>query len=120
MILGQEYVNVLVELALSTNVMTPLLVLFEVGGDFLAGAIAGATTWSIGQVALEYFEENKQLSPKRLQQLYKDFYHRFHKENNARELQEQSRTALSAGNTNILLEEPDVAMGLAPALEEKA
>ena len=64
------------------------------GGDFLAGAIAGAATWSIGQVALEYYETDKQISPKRLQQLYKNFYSRFRKDNTARELQEQTRATL--------------------------
>ena len=64
------------------------------GGDFLAGAIAGAATWSIGQVALEYFETDKQLSPKRLHQLYRTFFLRFRKDKMAQELQEQSRKAL--------------------------
>src|SRR5207302_7397176 len=31
------------------------------GGDFIAGAIAGAATWSIGQVALEYYDSGKQI-----------------------------------------------------------
>lgn len=98
------------------------------GGDFLAGAIAGAATWSIGQVALEYYEKDKQVSPKRLQQLYKDFYHRFRKENKVVELQEQASAALLAGDTAALLGEPHVevglvpivGVGLAPAQEEKA
>ena len=51
------------------------------GGDLVAGAIAGAATWSIGQVALEYYDGNKQLNPKRLQELYQGFYQRFHCEN---------------------------------------
>jgi small GTP-binding protein len=58
------------------------------GGDFIAGAIAGAATWSIGQVALEYYEGNKQLSPHRLRQLYMDVYRRFRKENTADELRQ--------------------------------
>jgi small GTP-binding protein len=98
------------------------------GGDFLAGAIAGAATWSIGQVALEYYEKDKQVSPKRLQQLYKDFYHRFRKGNKVVELQEQVRASLLASDTGALLEGPDieagqapiVGAGLAPAQEEKA
>lgn len=47
------------------------------GGDFVAGAIAAAATWSIGQVAFEYHEGNGRISPKRLQQLYRVFYGRF-------------------------------------------
>jgi small GTP-binding protein len=65
------------------------------GGDFVAGAIAGAATWSIGQVALEYYEGNKQVNPKRLQQLYKDFYHRFRRDNRIEELREQASIELN-------------------------
>jgi small GTP-binding protein len=82
------------------------------GGDFLAGAIAGAATWSIGQVALEYYEKEKQLSPKRLQQLYQNFYRRFRRGNTAQELQEQTRVALLEG---VHIEE-----GLVSTQEEKA
>ena len=35
------------------------------GGDLVAGAIAAAATWSIGQVAIEYFESGKKLTPAR-------------------------------------------------------
>jgi len=77
------------------------------GGDFVAGAIAGAATWSIGQVALEYYEENKQLSPKRLQQLYKNFYHRFRKDTRVQELQEQALSEIETGQSQPLLAEPD-------------
>ncbi|MDQ2888584.1 MAG: 50S ribosome-binding GTPase [Chloroflexota bacterium] len=65
------------------------------GGDFVAGAIAAASTWSIGEVALEYYEGGKQIQPGRLQQLYLDFYHRFRKENKVQEL----RSELAAQNT---------------------
>jgi small GTP-binding protein len=47
------------------------------GGDFVAGAIAGAATWAIGQVALEYYDSGKQIQPGRIRQLYTSFYHRF-------------------------------------------
>ncbi len=56
------------------------------GGDLIAGAIAGAATWSIGQVALEYYEGGKQIRPGRLRQLYRDFYFRFRKQNVPEEL----------------------------------
>jgi small GTP-binding protein len=59
------------------------------GGDFVAGVIAGAATWSIGQVALEYYEGGKQISPRRLRQLYLGFYHRFRKEYPIEELRRQ-------------------------------
>lgn len=49
------------------------------GGDFVAGAIAAAATWSIGQVAFEYHEGDGRISPKRLRELYSGFYSRFRK-----------------------------------------
>ncbi len=77
------------------------------GGDFVAGAIAGAATWSIGNVALEYYEGGKQISPNRLQQISRDFYHRFRKENTAEELRNRSIQALKEKESQILLEEPE-------------
>lgn len=56
------------------------------GGDLIAGAIAGAATWSIGQVALEYYEGGKQLQTGRLRQLYRSFYYRFRRANEPEEL----------------------------------
>jgi uncharacterized protein (DUF697 family) len=64
------------------------------GGDFVAGVIAGAATWSIGQVALEYYEGGKQLSPHHLRQRYNEIYHRFRKEHTAEELRQQSLDGL--------------------------
>ncbi|MBI5955378.1 MAG: GTP-binding protein [Chloroflexi bacterium] len=40
-------------------------------GWAISGGIAGAGTWAIGQVAVEYFESGKQLSPAQLQSLYR-------------------------------------------------
>ena len=73
------------------------------GGDFVAGAIAGAATWSMGQVALEYYESGKQLNPRRLRQLYTDIYHRFRKEHKVEELHQY---ALNGRDAPLLLEEP--------------
>jgi uncharacterized protein (DUF697 family) len=73
------------------------------GGDVIAGIIAGAATWSIGQVALEYYEGDKQISPGRLRQLYSDFYHRFRKNNSSEDLRE---AALAGKDTPLLLEDP--------------
>ncbi len=73
------------------------------GGDFIAGAIAGAGTWSIGQVALEYYDGDKQISPRRLRQLYTNFYHRFRKENTNDELRQY---AIDGNDKPLLLEEP--------------
>jgi small GTP-binding protein len=73
------------------------------GGDVVAGVIAGASTWSIGQVALEYYEGEKQVSLHRLRQLYSDFYRRFRKDKAAQEL---SRYAITGKDAPLLLEEP--------------
>ena len=73
------------------------------GGDVVAGVIAGASTWSIGQVALEYYEGEKQVSLRRLRQLYSDFYRRFRKDKAAEEL---SRYAITGKDAPLLLEEP--------------
>jgi small GTP-binding protein len=64
------------------------------GGDFVAGAIAGAATWSIGEVALEYYEGGKHINPRRLVQLYTDFYHRLRNDSQMQELHEESRHIL--------------------------
>ncbi|HEY1350943.1 MAG TPA: GTP-binding protein [Ktedonobacteraceae bacterium] len=50
------------------------------GGDVVAGAIAGAATWSIGEVALEYYEAGKRFDAGRLRALTGIFYKRFRKE----------------------------------------
>jgi small GTP-binding protein len=76
------------------------------GGDFIAGAIAGAATWSIGEVALEYYDGNKQLNPKRLQELYEAFYQRFRRENHADRLRAEAAREVSGNDPLALLDEP--------------
>lgn len=73
------------------------------GGDFIAGAIAGAGTWAMGQVVLEYYEGGKKISPQRMRTMYSDFYHRFRKEKTA---QEWSQYALDGQHTPLELESP--------------
>jgi GTPase len=58
------------------------------GGDFVAGAIAGGATWSIGQVALEYYEGGKKIKPNRIRELYGDFYRRFRREYTTEDLRQ--------------------------------
>lgn len=67
------------------------------GGDFVAGAIAGAATWSIGEVALEYYEGGKRFGPQRLRELYNNFFHLFRKEKMEKKF----------GSERPLLEEPE-------------
>ncbi len=73
------------------------------GGDFVAGAIAAASTWSMGEAALEYYEGGKQIKPARLRQIYMDFYHRFRRENKVEELRREIATDSKAP---IVLPEP--------------
>jgi small GTP-binding protein len=73
------------------------------GGDVVAGIIAGGATWSIGQVALEYYEGEKQINLRRLRQLYNDFNHRFRKKEAAEELRGY---AIAGKDAPLLLEDP--------------
>ncbi len=66
------------------------------GGDFVSGLIAGAGTWTIGQVAIEYFEGGKQFSRRQINDLFARFYHRFREENIARQLMETQRVAAAS------------------------
>ncbi len=69
------------------------------GGDFIAGAIAGAATWSIGQVAIEYYESGKQVNTNRLRELYNQMYRRFRREHSP----EQLRSRMIEGDESKLL-----------------
>lgn len=51
------------------------------GGDLVSGAIAAGATWTIGQVAVEYFEGGKQFSRSQVNQLFARFYRRYREEN---------------------------------------
>lgn len=75
------------------------------GGDFVAGAIAGAGTWAMGEVALEYYEGGKKISPQRIRMLYSDFYHRFRQQNTAEEWRQY---VLEGKDAPLELEAPKV------------
>jgi uncharacterized protein (DUF697 family) len=67
------------------------------GGDLVSGAIAAAGTWSLGQVAVEYFEGGKQLSRKQLNELFSRLYRRYREENiGAKVRQEEAVGRLAA------------------------
>jgi small GTP-binding protein len=51
------------------------------GGDLVAGAIAAAGTWSLGQVAAEYFDGGKRLSQRQMRDMFTRFYRRYREEN---------------------------------------
>jgi small GTP-binding protein len=73
------------------------------GGDFISGAIAGAGTWAMGQVVQEYYESGKNISPQRLQMLYRDFYHRYRRQQTSQEL---SQYVLEGQEPPVELEAP--------------
>jgi small GTP-binding protein len=50
------------------------------GGDLVAGAIAAAGTWSLGQVAAEYFDGGKRLSQHQMRDMFTRFYRRYREE----------------------------------------
>jgi small GTP-binding protein len=60
--------------------------LVPLGGDLVAGAIAAAGTWAMGQVAIEYFENGKRLSAKQLRQRFTRYYQRFREQRLDRQL----------------------------------
>lgn len=71
------------------------------GGDVVAGAIAGAATWSIGEVALEYYEGGKRFDAGRLRTLTSMFYKRFRREGSAEKL---GQNALENGRSPLAIE----------------
>jgi small GTP-binding protein len=56
------------------------------GGDIVAGAIAGAATWSIGEVALEYYEGGKRFDASRIRHLTNSFYKRISRKKDVEEM----------------------------------
>lgn len=47
------------------------------GGDLVAGVIAGAGTWSLGQVAIAYFESGKKLTANQISDLFKQNFRKY-------------------------------------------
>jgi len=75
------------------------------GGDLIAGLIAAAATWSIGEVALEYYESGKKLSAGTVRQRTNEVYRRFRQENTAEGSQKE---VLANRTTPALLNESKV------------
>jgi small GTP-binding protein len=74
------------------------------GGDFVSGAIAGAGTWAIGQVALEYYEGGKRISSNRIRELYTNFYHFFRREKSPSQLRQYM---VEGSDTPLALQAPN-------------
>jgi uncharacterized protein (DUF697 family) len=56
-----------------------------IGGDLVSGAIAGAGTWAIGYVALEYYEGGKKLTPNQMREAFTRIYTRVRNQQRAGE-----------------------------------
>ena len=56
------------------------------GGDLISGAIAAAGTWSLGQVAIEYFESGRKLNRKQVNDIFKRYCHQYREQHMEREL----------------------------------
>ncbi|MGZ3714636.1 MAG: hypothetical protein ACXVA4_04400, partial [Ktedonobacterales bacterium] len=63
------------------------------GGDLVSGAIAAAGTWSLGQVAIEYFEGGKKLTGAQLNEMFRRFYRRYREENVQKQIEAQEKPA---------------------------
>ncbi len=73
------------------------------GGDVIAGAIAGASTWSIGEVALEYYENGKRFDAGRLRAMTNTFYKRFR---NKKSLETIRQYSIEAEEDPLAIEAP--------------
>jgi small GTP-binding protein len=63
------------------------------GGDLVSGAIAAAGTWSLGQVAIEYFEGGKKLTTAQISEMFRRFYRSYREENVQKQIVAQEKPA---------------------------
>lgn len=76
------------------------------GGDLVSGAIAAAGTWAIGQVAIEYFESDKQLSRRQVQEIFTRYYRGYRQDHTVAEIEaENAPRALPAPTREPAAEE---------------
>jgi small GTP-binding protein len=61
------------------------------GGDLVSGAIAAGGTWSLGQVAIEYFEGGKKLTASQLNEMFRRFYRRYREEDVQKQIEAQEK-----------------------------
>jgi small GTP-binding protein len=62
------------------------------GGDLVSGAIAAAGTWSLGQVAIEYFEGGRKLTRKQINDIFQRYYRQYREQHMERELAKQQES----------------------------
>jgi small GTP-binding protein len=74
------------------------------GGDVVAGAIAGAATWSIGEVAIQYYEGGKRFDTGRIRSMTDSFYKLFR---NQKSVKEMRQYALDDKGKPLSIEAPE-------------
>jgi uncharacterized protein (DUF697 family) len=77
-----------------------------IGGDLVAGAIAAAGTWSLGMVAVEYFESGKKLSGDQLRDLFDRFYQKYRAQESAATAKNQQPASPLPPNAIVIDQEP--------------
>jgi uncharacterized protein (DUF697 family) len=83
------------------------------GGDLVSGAIAAAGTWSLGQVAIEYFEGGKKLTRRQLNEIFQRYYRQY------REMRVERQLAREKGTPAGLLDRPIIVEEEPPRSGEK-
>ena len=76
------------------------------GGDLVAGAIAAAGTWSLGMVAIEYFESGKRLSGDQLRDMFDRFYQKYRAQNPAPTTKTQQPVSPLPPNAIVIDQDP--------------
>ncbi len=76
------------------------------GGDLVAGAIAAAGTWSLGMVAVEYFESGKKLSGDQLRDMFDRFYQKYRAQEDARAVKKQQPQSPLPPNAIVIDQDP--------------
>ena len=79
------------------------------GGDLVAGAIAAAGTWSLGMVAVEYFESGKKLSGDQLRDMFDRFYQKYRAQEDARVVKKQEPQPPLPPNAIVIDQDPPAA-----------
>lgn len=75
------------------------------GGDLVSGAIAAAGTWSLGQVAVEYFEGGKAISRSQVTELFKRYYRRYREDNIQRQIESERSVVVTPVKPSLIVDE---------------
>jgi small GTP-binding protein len=76
------------------------------GGDLVAGAIAAAGTWSLGMVAIEYFESGKKLRGDQLRDMFDRLYQKYRAQGDGTATKGQPAPSPLAPNAIVIDQDP--------------